>query len=288
MNLPDTARREAWASRILLCAEVFALSGFLVFRLCVSVALPPPLDIPPAPAFHVFQPERTDVILPLQRGNFTVYRYLPGQAEFAAHPQAVFIFGSGDGGFDGWEDRVCKSLQADGYEMIGFDCAAYAGTDYTLDILQADMNSIAQNFLSRHGNARPPLILGGWSMGAEQAVPAAGGPHPPQGLTGLLIISPGPRGRYGLRGADRWDVPPTGPGTFALADFSHQLGTVRVIQWDGKWDITGSESWLDSLTAPHKVFDYSYGVHDYGGASDTFLASLKQSLTWILSPPAGS
>jgi hypothetical protein len=236
-------------------------------------------------AADTVQPDRVEVTLKLKRGDFTVHRYVPGDAKFAEHPLAVIIFGSGDGGFDGWEDRVSHALQATGYEVLGFDCALYAKTDYDLDTLQADTNAIAQSSLARFGNHPPPLILGGWSMGAEQAVPAAGGPHPPAGLAGLLLISPGDRGRYGLRVADRFDVTPTGPGTFALLDFAHSLDKVRVVQWDANLDLLGSKNWLASLTATHMAYDYSWGTHDYNGASDEFLKLLKESITWILQPP---
>ena len=230
------------------------------------------------------QPDPVDVTLHLKRGDFTVHRFLPGDPKFAGHPQAVIIFGSGDGGFDGWEDRVCRSLQAAGYEMLGFDCALYAKSDYNLDTLQADTNTIAQSSLTHYGDHPPPLIVGGWSMGAEQAVPMAGGSHPPTGLVGLLLISPGDRGRYGLRDSDRWNVTPTGPGTFALKDFALNLNEVRVAQWDGKLDLLGSKEWLTSLTGPHKGFDFPWGMHDYNGASDQFLSLLKDSVKWILSP----
>ena len=121
-------------------------------------------------------------------------------------------------------------------------------------------------------------------MGAEQAVPMAGGPHPPTGLIGLLLISPGDRGRYGLRDSDRWNVMPTGPGTFALKDFAHSLGKIRVAQWDGNLDLLGSKDWLKSLTTPHKVYDFPWGMHDYNNASDHFLKLLQDSIKWILSP----
>jgi hypothetical protein len=252
------------------------LAAILYFELFIGFALPAKAD----PA----QPPRIEVTLPLKRGDFMVHRYVPGDAPFAAQPRAVVIFGSGDGGFDGWEDRVCKALQAAGYEILGFDCAIYAKTDYDLATLQADTNVIAQSSLRQYGNHPPPLVLGGWSMGAEQAVAAAGGPQPPAGLVGLLLISPGDRGRYGLRVADRYDVPPTGPGTFGLKDFARSLGTLRVAQWNGDLDLLGSKDWLSYLTAPHKGYDYPWGMHDYSGASDQFLAMLKDSLAWVLSP----
>jgi hypothetical protein len=284
MRLPDIEQREAWAGGILRWSEILILAAFLAFRVYVSFNTTSPIMSPAL--IPQAQPDRVEVTLRLNRGDFTVYRYVPGQAEFAAHPKAIIIFGSGDGGLDGWEDRVCKALQADGYEMVAFDCRAYATSDYSPDILEADMTTIARSSLSRHGPPPPPLILGGWSMGANQAVAAAGGLHRPAGLVGLLLISPGNRGRYGLRDADRWNVPPTGPGTFALEDFARKLDGLRVAQWDGNLDLLGSKAWLSSLTATHKAFGYPYGLHDYNGASDDFLIRLKQSVAWILSSPS--
>ena len=242
------------------------------------------------------QPDRVDVTVHLKRGDFIVHKFVPDDPKMAANPRAVIIFGSGDGGFDGWEDNVCHALQAAGYEMLGFDCAAYAKSDYDLATLQADMNTIAQSSLSRFGKNAPPLIIGGWSMGAEEAVPAAGGPHPPTGLVGLLLISPGDRGRYGIRDADRWDVLPTGPGTFALKDFAQSLGKTRVVQWSATLDPFGSKAWLSSLTAPYKSLDFPHGTHYYNGISEiwytgpnaAYLKLLKESIDWILAPDEGA
>ncbi len=284
MRLPDVDKRVAWAGGILRWTEAFLIAAFLIFRLYTSFHTPSPVMSPVL--VPQAEPERVEDTFQLKRGPFSVYRYEPGQTAFAAHPKAIILFESGDGGLDGWEDRVCKALQADGYEMIAFDCAFYSRSDYDLDVLQADMGTLAQSYLSSYGDHPPPLILGGWSMGAEQAVAAAGGPHRPAGVVGLLLISPGPRGRYGLRSPDRWDVAPTGPGTFALQDFAHDLEGLRIVQWNGNFDLLGSKVWLSSLTAPYKAFGYPYGLHDYNGASDDFLAHLKQSISWILAPPA--
>jgi alpha-beta hydrolase superfamily lysophospholipase len=230
------------------------------------------------------QPERTEVTISLRRGDFTLLRYQPGQAPYAAFPKAIIIFGSGDGGFDGWEHKVCQALQAAGYEMIGFDCALYAKSDYDLPTLQGDMAKIAASVEVPYGPRPPPLVLGGWSMGAVQGVAAAGGPVRIPGLAGLLLISPGDRGRYGLRVADRFDVTPTGTGTFALTDFDKNLDAYRIVQWNGNLDLMGSKTWLNSLSATHKAYDYPWGMHDYGGASEKFLKQLKESIEWMLMP----
>jgi hypothetical protein len=279
MRFPEVEQREAWARRILFWGELLLVAGFILFRIYASIETPPTI-ISPA-IIPVVQPDRTTETLHLKRGDFAVFRYLPGDPAYAAHPKAVLIFGSGDGGFDGWEDRVCRALQADGYEMLGFDCALYAKTDYDLATLQADMGTIGHAF--HHDGPMPPLIFGGWSMGAEQAVAAAGGPERPADLAGLLLISPGGRGRYGLRDADRWNVPPTGAGTFALDDFASRLNGLRVAQWDGNLDLLDSTAWLKDVTTTHRAFAFKLGFHDYDGASDAFLAQLRQSLAWVLS-----
>jgi hypothetical protein len=278
MKFPDAARREAWARRLFLAAQVLLVAGFLLYRGYVGVQTPGTIigaDVIPYP-----QPDRTNESLPLKRGPFDVWLYRPGDPAFAAHPRAVIVFGSGDGGFDGWEDRVCRALQAFGCQIIGFDCAHYSKTDYDLPTLQADMNTISHAFIGT-GSA-PPIILGGWSMGADQAVAAAGGPDRPGGLTGLLVISPSARSRYGLRVPDRFDVPPTGPGTFALEDFATRLNGLRVAQWDGNLDLLDSDAWLRDVTTTHQAFLFKLGFHDYAGASDAFLVQLKKSVAWIL------
>jgi hypothetical protein len=120
-------------------------------------------------------------------------------------------------------------------------------------------------------------------MGADQAVAAAGGPSRPGDLVGLLLISPSARSRYGEREPDRWNVPPTGPGTFALDDFATKLNGLRVAQWDANLDLLDSDTWLKDVSTTHKGYIFKLGFHDYGGASDAFLADLKKTVDWILS-----
>ena len=279
MKFPDARRLEAWAQRALFWGQIILVTSFLIYRAYIGVQTPGTIighDVIP-----VDQPGRATVTLILTRGPFYIFHYVPADPTFAAHPKAVLVFGSGDGGFTGWEDRVCRALQAHGCEVIGFDCAIYARTDYDLPTLQADMNTLAHKF--SHDGPQPPVILGGWSMGADQAVAAAAGPHRPADLTGLLLISPSARSRYGVREPDRWDVPPKGPGTFALDDFATDLTGLRVAQWDGNLDLLGSDTWLKDVTTTHKAYLFKLGFHDYAGASDAFLNDLKDTVDWLLS-----
>lgn len=197
---------------------------------------------------------------------------------------ALILFASGDGGWGSLEEAICHAFQNQGYEVIGIDSAAYAQTDYDLDVLQSDFSKIARTAQAPFGSHPPPLIVGGYSMGAAQAVAVAGGPHPPQGLAGLLLVDPCSRGRYGLRSSDKMDVLPTGPGTFSIAAFSKTIGSLRVVQWHAGEDSIDSSAWLDSLTGQHKIFTFPDAGHDYDTHRENFIRQLVESAGWILSP----
>ena len=217
------------------------------------------------------------VTIQLRRGPFTVYNYLP-----KGKPSAIILFGSGDGGWLGWEDTVGKGLAQDGYQVIGIDSSAYAQSDYDLATLQADFDTIIQTFLVSYWYDAPPILIGGWSMGAAQAVAVAGGPHPPRRLEGLVVASLLPRGRYGIRLSDRMDIPPMGQGTFSMAEFADKIKNIRIVQMHGTEDIIDSRSWLNDLKVPHHECDVPNAGHPFNGADDAFLKQLADSVNWAL------
>ncbi len=201
-------------------------------------------------------------------------------------PKALILFGSGDGGWTGWEDKVCHSLQTHGYTVLGIDSADYAKTDYDLATLQADYSRIAQTGLNAYESSPPPVIVGGWSMGAAQAIAVGGGPNRPRGLVGLLLLSPCSRGRYGLRVSDVVDILPTGPNTFGVEEFISGLNGLRIVQWHANDDHVDSTAWLPDLTTPHQEYDFPNAGHNYNWASPAFLGEMVPSIDWILQPPS--
>jgi hypothetical protein len=196
----------------------------------------------------------------------------------------LILFGSGDGGWSGIEEFICRDLQTHGYTVMGINSADYAKTDYDLPTLQSDYGAIIKTGLAAYPKSSPPVIVGGWSMGAAQAIAVGGGPNRPTGVVGLLLLSPSNRGRYGLRLPDRVDILPTGPGTFSVEDFIPGLAGLRVVQWHGTNDIFDSTSWLSHLKCPHREYDYPNSGHDFNNDSPDFLRKLNQSIAWILDP----
>ena len=113
----------------------------------------------------------------------------------SVNPAAIILFASGDGGWNDFEQDISHTLQDRGYTVVGIDSASYAVTDYDLPTLQADFTKIAQTEEARYGPHPPPLIVGGYSMGAAQAIAVAGGPHPPPKFEGAFAgrpVQPGP------------------------------------------------------------------------------------------------
>jgi len=238
-----------------------------------------PLDAHSKPAPW---PSGEKIQLNLSRGGFEVLRYRAKLDGADASPKALIVFGTGSSGWSYWEERVCCRLQADGCEVLGVDFALYSQSDYDLNILESDYQKIVEYGLQACGNRPLPVILGGWSTGAEQAVAVAGGPHPPGGLAGLLLVSPGSDGAYGTCATNylNWHTPAS--KIFKLADFASKLGRLRIAQWHAQLDPLDSRAWLDSLPATHREFDFNHAIHDYRGACDDFLARLSKSVLWIL------
>src|SRR5271170_3148793 len=69
---------------------------------------------------------------------------------------------------------------------------------------------------------------------------------------------------------------------FNLADFDPGLSRLRIAQWHAQLDPLDSCTWLDSLPAVHREFDFAHAIHDYCGACNDFMAQLSQSVSWIL------
>jgi phosphatidylglycerol lysyltransferase len=239
------------------------------------------VQLPPA-GLAAESPGR-DLTVPLTRGAFTLHAFAPVQAA-----KRLIVFGTGDGGWSPWEQKVCAALAQAGNYVLGLDFRAYARTDYTLDTLRQDAATLVAAGLKEAGNAQLPVILGGWSMGAAQSVPMAAAPGLTPRVAGLLLVAPSERGRYGLRAADELGFLPKGEGTFALSDFGAALKNIPIAQYHAEKDFLDAPGWLGAHPGPHKLVSEPEVWHDFGGANDAFIGKLKQGLAWLDQPGSGS
>jgi phosphatidylglycerol lysyltransferase len=230
---------------------------------------------------------RAEVLL--NRGAFEVVWYAPKTQEPA---RGLMIFGSGSGGWSAWEERVCTHLATQGWAVAGISFDRYGATDYSQAVLVADYERIVEELARRAGGSKTdaelPVVYGGWSTGAEQALPAAAGTvGARERLRGLLLIAPGGRGRYGLHTADKLGFEPRGEGTFALGEFAPQLGGLRLAQLHAGLDPLDSITWWQGTVAQVRLWEYPRAFHDFSGASDGFLALVDEALTWVLASKTG-
>lgn len=214
----------------------------------------------------------------LLHGPAKIRLYEPDQIP----PRAILIFGSGDGGWSPWEDSVARWLRDQGVFVTGFDLRKYAAQDYDGITLSTDMATLAEDASKRCQGEQVPVIYGGWSMGAVQAVAAAGGKNRPPQLKGLLIFSADSRGRYGLRDQDELGITPQGPGTFSLSEFTPAMKDLRVAQFHGGADFMASTAWIQSLKSAKTLYLVPGANHGFDGPDDSFDVWLARGVDWVL------
>ncbi len=249
------------------------------FFLLLAVMLPlaaettPDPDAPPA--------ESAPEALTLARGLGGVRFFLPAGD---ARSRAGVIFGSGDGGWSYWEERVCRHLRKRGFAVAGIDFRAYAAEPYTVEELREDYRRVAAELRRRAGpDGVESLVYGGWSMGAEQAVPAAARrASRPAGLRGFLMVAPGGRGRYGLELPDELGLAPRGEGTFSLKELAPASADLRFAVFHGGLDLVDDLDWRRDLTLDYRLWTVPRVFHDFAGAGDEFLAAVDEAMDWLL------
>ncbi len=269
----------------------------VVFCTCLPKPLPAQ-QAPPVPTQQAQQApaekdkdkdENEEVVIPQHEsivlsheGAANVRFYVPDEKP----PRAVIVFGSGDGGWSAWEDAVSRALMDDKILVLGFDCRAYSKSDYNAATMGKDWATLAKEAVDRSGAPDISVIYGGWSMGAVQAVAAAGYKDRAKNLKGLYLLGADDRGRYGLRPQDETGlVTPKGPGTFGLGDFTKNVANLRVAQFHGGADFMASTAWIHTLkTKNYALYVIPGANHGFDGPSQDFFDEgwLNRGIDWVL------
>lgn len=248
---------------------------FLLLLIAVTLVSKTPAEPVAPPA------ESTPEALALARGPNGVRFFLP---DSAVPIRAGVLFGSGDGGWSYWEERVCRHLCARGFAIAGIDFRAYAGEPYTVEQLREDYRRIAAE-LRRRANPKgvESLVYGGWSMGAEQAIPAAARRATrPAGLRGFLMVAPGARGRYGIELPDQLGLAPRGDDTFSLKELAPASADLRFAVFHGSLDLVDDLDWQRNLALDYHLWTVPRVFHDFAGAGDEFLTGVDEAMNWLL------
>jgi pimeloyl-ACP methyl ester carboxylesterase len=248
---------------------------FLLLLIAVTLVSKTPAEPVAPPA------ESTPEALALARGPNGVRFFLP---DSAVPIRAGVLFGSGDGGWSSWEERVCRHLLGRGFAVAGIDFRAYAAEPYNVEQLREDYRRIAAELRRRSGpKGVESLLYGGWSMGAEQAIPAAARRSArPAGLLGFLMVAPGGRGRYGLELPDQLGLAPRGEDTFSLNELAPASADLRFAVFHGSLDLVDDLDWQRDLSLDYRLWTVPRVFHDFAGAGVEFLAAMNEALDWLL------
>lgn len=73
-----------------------------------------------------------------------------------------------------------------------------------------------------------------------------------------------------------------GNGTFGVADFTAQVGALRLVQLSGADDWMNNTDWIRALKSPHRLFVLKNSNHDFNGADETFERDLVDGANWVL------
>lgn len=264
--VPPVRRKHRWRRR-LLWGVLLILLGLLV-KFILHLVLP-----------RNFRGSGEPLAITLPHGTFQVLYYNTREK-----PRGIVILGTGDGGWSYWEENTAQHLANQGYAVGGWDCRKFADTrTYDHMELCAGFKAGVEAVRDRADVEEVPVWYGGWSTGAEQSVAAAASPDRPKNLVGLLLAAPGGRGRFGITSGDLLGVTPTGPGTFALADFAPQMAGLHVAQFVAGLDPMDDVTWLERLgTTPHRQFPLSGLLHDMGNAGGRFQSTVDEAMAWTL------
>ncbi len=264
--------------RMVICKVIYMVNSIFLRALSAILFLSF-LIYPPAARGTEGEPEWPPVTgIELARGAFDIRLYAaPG-----GDPRALVVFGSGDGGWSAWEHVISTWLQTANVAVVSFDFEKYSVTDFDQPTVAKDMAAVAA-FAAKQLHAEGiPVLYGGWSMGAAQAIAAARGTNRPPELAGLLLMSLDSRGRYGVRAPDLVGITPTGPGTFDLKEFNPVLSDLRVVQYHGTADFMAQTTWIRLLKSPHQLYLLKGMNHGFDGLSPEFRSVLLDGVAWAL------
>jgi len=113
-----------------------------------------------------------------------------------AKNQPLVLFTSGDGGWSPFCADVAAHIAATGMTVVGFDAKTYLTTfatpknPVTTEEITRDYDALAHVALSRPGvDAATPLVLAGWSLGADYSVMVASQPEFNRPVSRVVAIS---------------------------------------------------------------------------------------------------
>lgn len=221
------------------------------------------------------------------RGKTQEIYYLP--AEGAAKPEAV-LFMPGDAGWTGYAVEMANRIAALGYNVYGFDVKTYlTGFTGTTTLSEAEMaEDLRAIAIWIHAQSGQPVVLAGWSQGANMALLAGSASKNSSFCRGVLAIGLGDRAVLGWRFADNFTYftkqEPNEP-TFSAYEHLRTLSPYPLMMISSSHDEYVStevtKSLIDSAREPKRLVTIEAKNHRFSGKRDEFYQAIEDGLEWI-------
>ena len=246
------------------------------------LALPPALaDESPAPK---------TVKVGTSRGEFELLVFAPERAVAGARDQdltrPLVLLVSGEGGWRSFDVLLARWFREAGFWVGGIDAMKYfwqAQDDR--EALAADLRAYADALAGASGrSADSPLLLAGFSFGADLA-PRIAGAHGWNGrIRGLVMIAPDEVGSLEFRLSEILGFEPK-EHVFKVADALRSAAGVPVLLVHGENDTHSAAPALVSAAAePKRLVTIAGANHHFSGRETELRSKLEEGLAWLLSP----
>jgi Bacterial virulence protein (VirJ) len=295
--------RGAWVAALLLAASI-ATTG-MAGAPAAAPAAPP---APATPAAPVATPTATSTPVPTpaaptpiavetSRGRIDLVVYAAASqpaatatAAPAPRPRPLVLLVSGEGGWARFVDLVASALAADGFWVGGIDVKKYfADPQDDREALAADLRRFGNALAKTAGREGPaPLILGGYSFGADIApwAAAAGGWN--GRLHGLLMIAPDQTGSLQYRFTEMLGIQYK-EHVFPVADAVETVAGLPILFVHGDGDSgSATPALARAALEPKKLLLVPDAGHHFSGHEGQFRQALRDGMNWLCgASPAG-
>ncbi len=199
-------------------------------------------------------------------------------------PKPVVLLVSGEGGWKSFDLLLSGFLSADGFWVGGVDAKAYFGEPQDdRGLLAADMRSFGVSLQRAAGRpADAPLILVGYSFGADLA-PWIGGAGGWGGrIRGLVMIGPDENGSLEYRVTEMLGFSYK-EHSFPVAEALRSAAGIPTLFIHGEKDGWSAAPKLAGAAAePKKLIVVPRATHHFSGHEEDLRAALREGMRWLL------
>ena len=217
----------------------------------------------------------------------------PGAAAPSSERNPIVLIASGEMGWRRFDHLISSMLAGEGYWVGGIDAMRYFWEPQDdRQALASDLRAYAAALAQAAGRApEAPLILGGFSFGADLAPFVAGTKGWGNQVRGLLMIGPDATGSLQFRLSEMIGFQPK-EHTFQVAEALEGAAGTAVLFIHGEKDRTSAAlQLLGHASEPKRLITVPGAGHHFSGQEERLRAALREGMEWLLhegAPKAGS